>query len=118
MREDDFDDDTQINETVTDQPAETATEQPPMPTIPPLRTFKVYRWEQQKSSYNYNTQKLTEYIIEAHSVQSNERANLLQFLVFAIDPVTGPGSFVRRAFNGWDNYEEVLAPTMVSRVTH
>ena len=118
MREDDFDDDTEIDEIVAEQ-QETAMEQPPMPTIPPLRTFRVHRWEQTyDQATNFDAPKLVTHIIEAHQVQTNSRANLLQFLTYAIDPITGPGTFVRRAFNGWDSYQEVMAPAMVSGVTH
>ena len=110
MIEDD-DDNTDPDDNPETTQEEAQAEQPPMPTIPPLRTFRVTRY----TTYG----NMEDIIVEAHSVQTNERANLLQFIVCAIDPVAGPGSYVRRAFNGWDSYTEVLtAPVLASTNLH
>jgi hypothetical protein len=73
---------------------------PVEPRIPPTRTFKLRRIDPVRNTYE-------ELIIDAHEVSYNS-SNVLIFTVYRVDPVTGPGAYVVRAFNGWIDYEEVM----------
>lgn len=86
---------------MTQHDTEQNQEQTPVIELPPLRLFKVHR-------YSPHDGEVEELLIEAHTVNFNQKGNLLQFGVFTVDPYRGPTEFTRRCFNGWIDYEEEL----------
>ncbi len=85
-------------------------EPPPLPAIPPLRTFRLYRWEAR-------TSQLTETLISAHGMTNSENGNVLSFIVYAIEGGK-PSAFMRQSFNGWDRVEEVLTVPVTTGLAH
>jgi hypothetical protein len=84
---------------------------PVEPRIPPTRTFKLRRFQPDV----YQDGNIEELLIDAHEVSYNS-SNVLIFTVYRVDPVTGPGAYVVRAFNGWIDYEEVMTSPLARGV--
>src|SRR5512146_1143910 len=68
----------------------------PIPTIPPLRTYRVVR-------FNPETDQPEELTILANDSAVN--GEVLTFVRLVLDPVEGPRAVVVKRFNGWDTYE-------------
>jgi hypothetical protein len=72
------------------------------PKIPPLRAFKVRRFDPLAPAGG--DPRVEEVNVSAHEVQN--QGPVLQFIEFRVTP-QGPCGYVARAFYGWIDYEEV-----------
>lgn len=86
-----------------------------LPPLPALRTFAIRRWDPDAALDAEPS--LQTVIVSGHILQQGTNGGL--FVVeHTVDPVIGPVAFVRRGFNEWYDFEEVMIPPSMRSPLH